>query len=160
MPRAPYTVHYLLQRTCSCGGGRAVAQHAAIFSMLSSSARLQPSEPKKKCQGRPDIGGLASLGWMGKQGVAIESGCCRSTGRVPMMEQSEYESANEELVIQAQAGHYDPTIWIKWNITCNIICDIAYNITYDIVQRTYNVWLKTYDIAYNESIQHSMSWHA
>ncbi len=44
---------------------------------------------------------------MGKQGVAIESGCCRTTGRVPVMEQSEYESANEALVIQAQAQRRD-----------------------------------------------------
>jgi hypothetical protein len=36
----------------------------------------------KKCQGMPDIKGLAGLGGMGKPGVAIGSGCCRSTGRV------------------------------------------------------------------------------
>ncbi len=51
--------------------------------------------------------GLASLGWMGKQGVAIESGCCKSTGRVPVIEQTEYESANEALL---RAGHVEPRI--------------------------------------------------
>ncbi len=45
---------------------------------------------------------------MGKQGVAIESGCCRSTGRVPVMELSEYESANDALVIQAQGRPFGP----------------------------------------------------
>ncbi len=40
---------------------------------------------------------------MGKQGVPIESGWCMSTGtgRVPVMEQSEHESASEAQVIQA-----------------------------------------------------------
>jgi hypothetical protein len=36
---------------------------------------------------------------------------------------------------------------------CDIVCDIAY----DMMQRTYVVWLKTYDIAYDESIRHRMS---
>ncbi len=44
---------------------------------------------------------------MGKQGVAIESGCCKSTDRMPVIEQSEYESANEVLV---RAGHSEPRI--------------------------------------------------
>ena len=45
---------------------------------------------------------------MGKQGVPIESGWCRSTGtgRVPVMEQSEHESASEALVIQAQGRRF------------------------------------------------------
>ncbi len=34
------------------------------------------------------------------------------------------------------------------NIVCDIVCDIAY----DMMQRTYDVWLKTYDIAYDKSI--------
>ena len=62
----------------------------------------------KKCQ----IGekGLAGLGGMGKQGVPIESGWCSSTGtgRVPVMEQSEHESASEALVIQAQGRRFGP----------------------------------------------------
>ncbi len=70
-------------------------------------AGLQPGEPLKKFHGRPVIGELASLGGMGKQGVAIESGCCKSTGRVPVMEQFEYESANEALV---RAGDSEPRI--------------------------------------------------
>ena len=72
-------------------------------------AGLQPGEPLKKFHGRPVIGALASLGGMGKQGVAIESGCCRSTGRVPVIEQSENESANEALVT-GRAGHLEPRI--------------------------------------------------
>jgi hypothetical protein len=62
-------------------------------------AGLQPGEPLKEFHGRPVVGGLASLGGMGKQGVAIESasGCCKRTGRVPVIEQSEYEPANEAL---------------------------------------------------------------
>ncbi len=59
-------------------------------------------EPLKQFHDRPVIGGLASLGWMGKQDIAIESGCCKRTGSVPVIEQSEYESANEALV---RAGH-------------------------------------------------------
>ena len=70
-------------------------------------AGLQPGEPLKKFHGRPVIGALASLGGMGMQGIAIESGCCKSTGSVPVMEQSEYESANEALV---RAGHSEPRI--------------------------------------------------
>jgi hypothetical protein len=68
---------------------------------------LQPGEPLNKFQGRPVVGALASLGGMGKQGVAIESGCCKCTGRVPVIEQSEYESANEALV---RAGHSESRI--------------------------------------------------
>ncbi len=67
----------------------------------------------KKCHDRPDNGGLASLSRTGKQGIAIESGCCKGTGRMPVMGQSEYESANEALVIQAQGrpfGIKDPRI--------------------------------------------------
>jgi hypothetical protein len=47
---------------------------------------------------------------MGKQGVPIESGWCRSagTGKVPVMEQSEHESASEALVIQAQGRRFGP----------------------------------------------------
>ncbi len=72
---------------------------------------MQPGEPLKKLHGRPVIGALTSLGWMGKQGVAIESGCCKSTGRVPLavIGQSEYESANEALV-RAGPGHSEPRI--------------------------------------------------
>ncbi len=81
--------------------------------MHSGRAGLQPSEPKINATAGLKMGVLASLGWMGKQGVAIESGCCRSTGRVPVMEQSEYESANEALVIPVRTGHSDPRIWIK-----------------------------------------------
>jgi hypothetical protein len=44
---------------------------------------------------------------MGKQGAAIEFGCCKSIGMVPVMEQSEYESANDALV---RAGHLEPRI--------------------------------------------------
>jgi hypothetical protein len=86
-----------------------MAQDATILSLRRRSAVLQPSGPKK-FQGRPDIGGLASLGWMGKQGVAVEPGCCRNTGRVPgpVMEKSEYESANEAQVIQAQGRPFGP----------------------------------------------------
>ncbi len=68
---------------------------------------MQPGEPLKKFYGRPVIGALASLGGKGKQGVAIESGCYKSTGRVPVIEQFEYESANEALV---RAGHSEPRI--------------------------------------------------
>ena len=61
---------------------------------------------------------------MGKQGVAIESGCCKSTGRVPVIEQSEYESANEALV---RAGIRNPGF--ETNETSYAIsCDIAYDI--------------------------------
>ncbi len=94
-----------------------MAQHATIISMRRRRAGwrrrpatgLQPGQPLKKFHGRPVVGGLASLGGMGRQGilVAIESGCCKSTGRVPVMEQSEYESANEALV---RAGHLEPRI--------------------------------------------------
>ncbi len=47
---------------------------------------------------------------MGKQGIPIESGWCRSTGtgRVPVMDQAEYESASEALVIQAQGRQFGP----------------------------------------------------
>ncbi len=78
MPSASYAGHCLL-RTRSSGGCRAVAQHATIFSMRRRRTGLQPGEPLKNFQGRPFIGGLARLGGMVKQGVAIESGCCRST---------------------------------------------------------------------------------
>jgi hypothetical protein len=54
------------------------------------------------------------------------------------MEQSEYESANEALVIQAQGRPFGP--------------QNSNQIAYDMMQKTYDVWLKTYDIAYDESI--------
>ncbi len=150
MPSIYYAVRCLLC-TRSSGGCRAVAQHATIFSMRCRCAgwRRRVAGWRRRVaawwtpktipgHGRPVIGALASLGGMGKQGVAIESGCCKSTGRVPVMELTEYESANEALV---RAGHSEPRIWNKWNIVCDIVCDI----TYDMMQRTYDVWLKTYD---------------
>ncbi len=150
MPSTYYAVRCLLhvqqlwlQRS---GTGCYNFQHAAPQRRVA--ARWTP----KKYYSRPIIGGLASLGWMGKQGVAIESGCCKSTGKVPVMEQSEYESANDALV---RTGHSEPRIWNKRNIVCDIVCNIAYNM----MQRAYDVWLKTYDIAYDESIRHRMSWH-
>jgi hypothetical protein len=155
MPSTYCAVRCLLH-TRSSGGCRTVAQHATIFSMLRRRAgwrrRVAARWTPKTFHGRPVIGALASLGGMGKQGVAIKSGCCKSTGRVPVIEQSEYESANEALV---KVGHSEPRIWKKWNIICDIVCDIAY----DMMQRTYDVWLKTYDIAYDENIPHRMSWH-
>jgi hypothetical protein len=45
---------------------------------------------------------------MGKPGVRVESGCYTSTGRVPVMKQTEHESANEALVIQAQGRQFGP----------------------------------------------------
>ncbi len=78
------------------------------------------------------------------------------------MEQSEHESASEALVILAQGRRFGPHNLnqmkhriIRLTFVCNIVCDIAY----DMVQRTYDVWLKTlaYDIAYDESIRHRMS---
>ncbi len=108
--------HLALAAACCTRAAAVVAaQWHSMLQFSVSSAAAQGCSPVnlKKCQGRPDIGRLASLGWMGKQGVAIESGCCRSTDRVPVMEQSEYESANEALVIQAQGRPFGPTIRIK-----------------------------------------------
>jgi hypothetical protein len=64
----------------------------------------------KKCQIGGNLKGLAGLGGMGKQDVPIESGWCRSTGtgRVPVMEQSQHESASEALAIQAQGRPAQP----------------------------------------------------
>jgi hypothetical protein len=71
-----------------------LALHATTLSMLCRVA----AQLTKKNTGEK---GLAGLGEMGKQSVPIESGWCRSTGtgRVPVMEQSEHESASEALVI-------------------------------------------------------------
>jgi hypothetical protein len=81
--------------------GRCLLRH--IFSACD--AGLQPSEPKPNASA-----GLAGLGGMGKPGVPIESGCCRSTDRVPVMKQCEHwhESANEALVVQAQGRQFGP----------------------------------------------------
>ena len=59
----------------------AVQRHSVQFAACR--AGLQPSEPSKNCQRRPasDVMGPAGLGGMGGAGVAIETGCCRSTGR-------------------------------------------------------------------------------
>jgi hypothetical protein len=81
---------------------------------------------------------------MGKPGRAIESGCCRSTGRVQLevMKQSEQESANEALVIQAEGRQFGPqnlnqmkhcnatsyeishTIWCGEHTICGSKCTI------------------------------------
>jgi hypothetical protein len=82
------------------------------FSML---RRVSSQWPKNKCQGSPDIleKGLAGLGWMGKPGVATGSGCCRSTGRVPVMKQSDHGSAIVQMkrwLFRLRAGNLDPSI--------------------------------------------------
>jgi hypothetical protein len=72
-----------------CAAVVAAAQRHSMHQFSACSAGLQPSEPKKYAEAGLILGkkGLAGLGWMGKQGMAFESGCCRSTGRVPVMKQ-------------------------------------------------------------------------
>ena len=69
----------------------------------------------KNCQGRPTSGGSgpAGLGGMGGAGVAIESGCCRSTGRGSTVSElvKGTEPANVALNIQAQCRPFGPLNW-------------------------------------------------
>ncbi len=85
-------MHQTLATACCARAAAVVAAQWHITLQFSECGTAAPGcSPVnlKKCQGRPDIGGLARLGGMGNQDVAIESGCCRSTGREPVMEQSE-----------------------------------------------------------------------
>jgi hypothetical protein len=109
----PCLVHLMLTAAC-CAAVVAAAQQWWWLPIGTACHNFQHAAPGcspvnfKKCK----IGemGLADLGGMGKQGVPIEFAWCRSTGtgRVPVMEQSEHESASEPLVIQAQGRRFGP----------------------------------------------------
>ncbi len=95
---------------------------------------------------------------MGKQGVSIESGCCRSSGRVAVMVQSEYGSTNEALVIQAQGRPFGPQNLnqtkhcMRHSMLYHIRYDaqtlrcVAQNIRYRIRWEHMTLYVMTYDV--------------
>ncbi len=154
MPGAPSSDAGSCLLRSSGGGSAAVVAAAQLHSMTQFSAccpGLQPSEPKKlpeqawywgKGASRPGLDGEAGRSyWI----------WCRSTGRVPVMN---LQMKCWSFRLRTGNIKLDPSIWIKWNVICDIVSDIAYNM----VQRTYYVWLKTYCIAYNESMGHRLLW--
>ncbi len=123
--------------------------------------------------------GLSGLGWIGDPGIAIESGCCRSTGRVPVRKL--IWSSEREIVmnLQMKLWPFSPpppppprpappcprgnhcSIWCILLVLCASQTNyIAYNVQHTTPYITRMISYMRCDIVRKcNVVRYSMSWH-